>query len=421
MLRIKLFKKKIDLTIAMWSIVFPIMLIGVILPLAAQEAFFPFGVYDKAEITPRNENWRRYYSGVFNVLVDNNLNTILTVPYRRADQSLYVLNRAQERGVRVILGTGNPLNHRWDRVGPSFPFHAVYTHPNVIAIKSGDEPQTADDVRILQRNYGAFRYHYDLPLITAMVGEGMTGRSDDFTHRTWRRLNADILFARFYPLRRTFDLVEWSEQKMLKPFEQWAADMERNSAGRPWWYIMQTFGRDVPADAASYWRLPTESEINALGHIALANGARGIVGFALQRFGLERAALLDSRLVPMRAHDGSTPLNAMRELGALIRTHTPLLLRHRRGAHRVRVDNPVITTVPRLDPVSNKRFVYVINRDGERASSGTVTVEGVRAVAAAQDLYTGRRLAVQMAGTRVSLAVSLAPGAAQLWELQTSE
>ena len=410
---------KLNVTMAMWSWLSIAVLTGIVQPTQAQNAFFPFGIYDKAEISPRNENWRRYYSGVFNILVENNFNTILTVPYRRADESLYVLNRAQERGVRVILGTGNPLNHRWDRVGPASSFHAVYTHPNVIAIKSGDEPQTEADVRTLQRNYGAFRYHYQLPVITAMVGEGMTGRANDFTHQTWRRLNADILFARFYPIRRTFDLVEWSEQKMVKPFEQWAADMERNSAGRPWWYIMQTFGRDVPADAASYWRLPTESEINALGHVALANGARGIVGFALQRFGLERAALLDSRLLPMRAHNGSTPLNAMRELGALIRTHTPFLLRHRRGAHRVQIDNQVITAVPRLDPVTNKRFVYVVNRDGERDVAARVTVDGVQAVAAVQDLYTGRRLAVQPIGARVSWAVSLPPGAAQLWEMQT--
>lgn len=417
MLRTERFMK-LNITTAMWSLLSAAVLICTVQPTEAQEAFFPFGIYDKAEISPRNENWRRYYSGVFNALVENNFNAILTVPYRRADQSLYVLNRAQERGVRVILGTGNPLNHRWDRVGPSSPFHAVYTHPNVIAIKTGDEPQTADDVRILQRNYAAFRYHYTLPVITAMVGEGMTGRANDFTHQTWRRLSSDILFARFYPIRRTFDLVEWSEQKMVKPFEQWAADMERNAAGRPWWYIMQTFGRDVPADAASYWRLPTEREINALGHIALANGARGIVGFALQRFGLERAALLNSFLAPMQAHDGSTPLNAMRELGALIRTHTPLLLRHRRGAHRVQMDNQVITAVPRLDPVNNTRFVYVINRDGEQARTGRVTVDGVGGVAAVRDLYSSRRVAVQQAGARVSWPVSLPPGAAQLWELQ---
>lgn len=389
--------------------------------LRAQDVIFPFGVYDKAEITPRNKNWNRYYTRVFNVLTENNLNTLLTVPYRRADHSLMVLNRAQQRGIRVILGTGNPLNVKWDRVGPTFPFHKVYTHPNIIAIKTGDEPETQDEVRMLKRNYDAFRYFYKLPVITAMVGENMTGRTNDFTHRTWRHLDADILFARFYPIRRTFDLVEWSETKMVKPFEQWAADMERNAAGKPWWYIMQTFGRDVPPTAISYWRLPTESEISAQGHIALANGARGIVGFALQRFGLERAALLDSRLSPMQAHDGSTPLNAVRELGELIKIHTPFLLRHRRGTFQVNADVSDLTVVPRVDPSNNKRFVYVINRDSTQTSTGLVTVNGLRGVSALRELYTGRRIDnLSGVGARASFTVSLPPGAGQLWEVVTS-
>lgn len=411
---------RIKTRLSMCSYLLAILLIGLVPTLHAQDGFFPFGVYDKAEITSRNSNWQRYYTRLFNVLGENNLNTLLTVPYTRAEDSLYVLNRAQERGIHVILGTGNPLNVKWDRVGPTYPFHRVYTHPSVFAIKTGDEPETLADVRILKRNYEAFRHFYKLPVITAMIGEGMTGRNNDFTHQTWRRLNADILFARFYPLRRTYDLVEWSEQKMAKPFEQWAADMERNAAGKPWWYIMQTFGRDVPPIHTSYWRLPTESEISALGHIALANGARGIVGFALQRFGLERAALLNSRLMPMVAYDGSTPLNAVRELGTLIKTHTPLLLRHRRGSFRVEVNMPELTVVPRLDPVGNKRFVYAINKDSTLMKSGVVTVNGANDFSAVQDLYTGRRINTLRVGSRTSFTVSLPPGAGQLLEFVTA-
>ena len=384
---------------------------------SAETTFFPFGVYDKSERTPGTAAWETHYVNLIKLLRSNNINTLLTLPYRDVRHSLYVMDRADADGLRVIMGTGNPLNAQWDMTGPNQPFDRAYRHRSVIAIKSGDEPDTIEEVDTLARYYAAFRAFYSHPVITAMVGDGMDGTDRDFARKAWATLRADVLFVRHYPIRRRFDLVNWSRDKTALPLEDWSAVMERYAEKQPWWFIMQTFGRGVAKSEASYWRLPSADEIEAMAHIALANGARGIIAFCLQNFDIEKAALVDAELRPMAAHDGSFPLDAMRQMGELVQQHAAFLLRHTRGTFSVRSNQNEVVVVPRIDPADGSHLIYAINKNTTRDRETIINFAFTSVVAHAVDVFTGRSVPVTLGAAEGRFETTLAPGQGQLWRL----
>lgn len=384
---------------------------------AADEPFFPFGIYDKSERIPGDKSWEAHYVQLIDLLHTNNINTILTIPYHDVRQSLYVMDRASANGLRVIMGTGNPLNGQWDKTGPTQPFHQAYIHRSVITIKTGDEPNSVAEVDTLARYYDAFRAFYTDPIVTAMVGDGMDGTERDFAQQAWATLRTDILFARHYPIRRQYDLVNWSRDKLALPFEAWSTVMERYADQRSWWFIMQAFGRGIPKTDASYWRLPTVGEIAAMSHIALANGARGIIAFCLQTFDIEKAALVDADLRPMAAYDGSFPLQGMQQMGGLVEKHAAFLLRHKRDSFTVHASNADVVVVPRFDPLDASRYVYAVNKNTTQKRDAIINFTVNPDVANAVDMYTGLSAAVTLGTTEGRFQTTLAPGQGQLWRL----
>jgi len=385
----------------------------------AQGPEFPFGVYDKATIEPGSAEWRDYYAKLFALLRESNINTVLAPPYKSAATTLEVLDQARLDGVHVIMSVGNPQNLNWDYAGPGHPFDRVYRHPSVIAYKYGDEPKDGAALQTLASAYGAVGHFYHLPIITAVAGENCDFSSSDVAVELWNTLHSKVRFARFYPLRRTYDLASLNAAKMRMPFDVWASRMEAFS-DVPWWYIAQTFGKGVEKSAASYWRFPTSAELNAMTHIALANGARGIIGYALQDHSGYQG-LVDEQLNPRRARDGSVPLEQYRRLGALAMANAPLLLRHQRAAFGVVASDEALLAVPRYDPGNGARYLYLVNKDTENALTATVTLQGVANLRGAFDQYTGAaQSGTPIAGAAMQFRVNLAPGEAQFWALQVA-
>lgn len=384
---------------------------------AAGESFFPFGVYDKSERVPGDKAWEGHYRQLIELLHSNNINTLLTIPYHDVRQSLFVMDLANAKGLRVIMGTGNPLNGQWDKTGPTQAFHSAYLHPSVIAIKTGDEPNTSEEIDTLERHYDAFRAFYPHPIVTAMVGDGMTGTDRDFALQAWATLRTNILFVRHYPIRRQNDLINWPRDKLALSFDAWTTVMERYAEQRSWWFILQAFGRGVPKTPESYWRLPSNHEIEAMSHLALAQGARGIIAFCLQTFGIEKAALVDADLRPMAAYDGSYPLHGMKHIGGIVEKHSAFLLRHKRDSFTVQASHADIVTVPRVDPFDQSRYVYAINKNTTQARETVIRFTLDLDVANAVDLYTGLSTAVTQNATGRQFPATLAPGQGQLWRL----
>lgn len=385
-----------------------------------QQAFFPFGIYDKSELTPGTAEWHTYYHKLMTVLVDNNMNTLLTIPYWDATDTLWVMDQAHQRDIRMIMSVGNPLNPAWDYAGPGRPFYKAYKHPAVIAFKYGDEPKDEIDLNALRDPYAALRGHSRLPVLTAMVGESMDFSSTQIASKAWTTLRTEVRFARNYPMRRTFDLEDWSRDKMKLPFDEWARQMEA-TAGTPWWCILQTFGQGIEKSQSSYWRLPTSNELNAMAHIALANGARGFIGYALQDHNQGRLqGLVDDHLEARKARDGSTPLYKYRELGALVQFHAALLSRHRRANFRVKASSSAIIAVPRIDPQTGIEYVYLVNKNTEAAVSGTLRIESERRILRVKNIYADASApSLMIVAPPGDYSWTLGPGEGQLWQLMT--
>ena len=334
---------------------------------------FPLGVYDKTGLAPTDPNWNSHYDQLLDLLAANNLNVLIAQagPNNPADPSslLAVMDRAQARGVSVVMTVGNPGNSNWDKAGPSWPYHPAYTHPSVIAYKYGDEPKTETDLTTLLARYGNIRSFYSLPIITALTGETMVPGSDPYATNLWQTLGTEIRWARNYPFRRTYDLLDWYQDKLTQPMEDWCASMEA-MATTPWWYIVQTFGNGKDKDFSFYWRFPTATELSAIIHLALANGARGLTAYSLQ----ENVALTDAQLQPNTARDGSIPLDKFAEIAALIQAHADLLGRHIRASFAVAVDTGEVMGVPRTDPDTGRSYLYLVNKNAETSVQGTVVI-----------------------------------------------
>ena len=378
---------------------------------------FPFGLYDKSEAAEGTDAWRAYYDRVTAVLAENNVNTLILIPYKEVRSTLHVMDRARAANIRVIMSVGNPLNPAWDYISPRYPFYKAYKHPSVIAYKYGDEPDEDEELRRLDQAYAALRPHTRLPIITAMAGESMDFAPTQFASRAWSALRTEIRFARHYPMRRTYDLENWYREKMQMPFPDWARRMEECSP-TAWWLIAQTFGKGFDKSHASYWRLPTTAELNAMAHIALAYGARGIMGYALQDHAGQFQGLVDDRLEARSARDGSRPLDAWRALGSLVRDHAGFLSRHQRAAFGLQLDGPPIVAVPRVDPETGSEYVYIVNASTEQQRSGELRVLGGRRVLGARNVFAdGPTETVIASRDDGTLPWTLQPGEAQLWEL----
>lgn len=383
----------------------------------AQNAVFPFGVYDKTEMEPGTPAWTEHYRRLMTLLVDNNINTILTLPYKQADQTLAVIDEAQRRGVSVVMGTGNPLNGQWDYARPGYPFFAAYTRRNVIAYKYGDEPDDVSDLKVLSDQYAMLRTYLRKPVVTALVGETMDFATTSFAHQMWAKLDAQPRLARHYPIRRTFDLRDWSRDKMKHPFDEWSALMERSEPSG-WWCVLQTFGKGIESTEASFWRFPTATELSAMMHIAVANGARGIIGYALQDHDKHLQGLVNAELQPTVARDGSVPLAEYRHFGAIVQRHAALLSRHKRDSFEVVPNSPAIVAVPRFDPQDKAKYLYVVNKNTRESTETTIKV-GL-ADASAADIYGGTSPPVEERGaTSTTFKLRLQAGEGQLWRLRS--
>lgn len=270
------------------------------------------GLFDKCALTVWTTEWRAHYEKLADNMVEHGFNTLVMQSYQLPEHALEVISILHAHDLSAILTVGNPQNTNWDYAGPGKPFHPVYTHPAVVALRYGDEPGTETALTALAAGYAALRYHYpNLPVITPMVGENINGTEEDFAHEAWTALNASPLFARCYPVRK-----DKSMDQSFKPMRDFAAAMSVHSTARnvPWWAIVQAFGEGLEHDTANYWRFPTVAELRAQIYSCLANGASGIFVFGSVPFGSNTHCIYDADLNPTNGKDGAPLLDAIREL-----------------------------------------------------------------------------------------------------------
>lgn len=384
-----------------------------------QVVSFPFGVYEKSELDPATRAWRENIARIVDKVSAQGFNTLVTQAYREPGQTLFLLDRAQQAGLQVIQTIGNPHNVNWDQAGPGRRFDAVYRHPAILAYKFGDEPASNADIVRLKEGYRAIEAHYAAPVVTAMVGEAIGRDSGSIPVLAWKRLQPRILVARYYPYRRTFGLGDTGGGKAKLPFVDWCAQMEALAGAAPWWYVSQGLGNGRDFSAAAYWRLPTEGETSAMVHVALAHGARGILAFALQPAAAEgnQLRLLDDRLRPVAARDGSRPLDAYGTLARLVSTNAGLLSRHRRAGASWTSSTPAVIAVARIDPADRSPYLYVVNLDGDSQRRAVLKSRDAGRAGLACSVYGGPCLRLRRDAANQALEVELAPGEGRLYRL----
>ncbi|PCJ88879.1 MAG: hypothetical protein COA54_01220 [Thiotrichaceae bacterium] len=403
---------------------------------------FPFGVFDKSDpydkfdkkpyLVGSNE-WLTYRKEFVKILLKYNINTVINTPYKNDKHARTVLDHLHKNQINVIFQPGNPFNRKNDIATPGYAENSIYRHPSIIAYKLWDEPKTQKKLDKLKIWYSLIENHYDKPIITAMIGELMgesktgkqlkiKGGDNDISLTAWQRLDSEILFARHYPLRRTYDLINWYDDKMKMPFHEWCAYMETAYKDKPWWYIPPLFGKGKEKSHKSYWRFPTSNEINVLIHTALANGARGIIGWGIPTYDYSRKKtrkmFIDESLQLETARDGSIPMEQYGRIGELTKTHASLLLRHKRSNIQLIESNDNVLKVPRVDPETSDLYVYTVNLNTVESKQTSFIISKNKNITTAVDIYSNKKLNVAITedGTKVSYLLS--PGEALFVQLK---
>lgn len=365
------------------------------------EPFFPVGAYNKLFLTHNREISRIYLHAICHSLRKHNLNTLVGPAL---DDLKAELDIAHTYGLRLIV-----------RVDEEIP-KIVFKHPAVLAYMFGDEPKPEELDRYKAR-YDAFREeHPEHPLVTCMVGE-VTGSAEPRDPvNLWKALGSPIRMLRFYPFRKaSFDLINWATEKMkLQPKEAFRLIEESDKA--PWWYVIQTFGgRPTSERPDPYWRNPSPEELTALAHLGLANGSRAFIGWPLQTHGPEPSGGI-ALITQETLADEDGKYAAYAKVAATIAKFKELLLRHERGRFEAQTNQPEVLAVPRVDPVTRRNYLYLVNMDAKsrRAVRVTLSLAGLKKV---RDLYSGKRVTLRSEGASRVCTGELGPGEGQLWEL----
>jgi len=428
---IQLLKYQITFIFSLLFIFFPLTVAA-----STDNNFFPFGVFDKSDPHDKFDNkdfitgskeWLDYRENFVDILVKHNINTVINTPYKNDNHARMALDHLHKKNIKVIFQPGNPFNRKSDISIPGYAVNSVYRHPSIIAYKLWDEPKSQKKLSKLKNWYSMIEKHYDKPIITAMIGELMgesktgkrlksKGGDNDISISAWEKLDSKILFARHYPIRRTYDILNWYQDKMKMPYYEWCAYMETVSQDRQWWYIPPLFGKGKEKSKKSYWRFPTSNEINALIHTALANGARGIIGWGVPTYDYTkkktRKMFINQNLELEVARDGSIPMEQYGKIGKLINTHSSLLLRHKRGKFELSETNNDVLKTPRIDPDTGNLYVYTVNLDTEEDNSATFTIPLSSKITQAIDIYSNKILDVKNIADGIKVSYQLSPGEA---------
>jgi hypothetical protein len=379
---------------------------------------FPLGVYDKYAGYDGNrftdENWPAYYERVFTLLQDHNLNTIVSPYLCDVDDLLAFVELADLYDINVVLRV-NPQGGCIYRPDEDHPAHAVYSHPAVVAFMYGDEPET-EDIPTYQRNYEYMAQYYpDTPVVSAIVGESVTPEGG-MPVAIWEAIEPQVRMIRFYPYRfNRYNLVDWWDDPEgfgTSPTEAFRI-VEQANGGTPWWYVAQTFGQPAQGAGINY---PTAPEVSALLHTALANGARGLLGFSLQP---EQSSTFWRAMVTQDLEPESDILEQYGELAQQFQQAGALLLRHERASFDVDTDCPACLAVGRSDPETGTEYIYLVNQDGAASQTARLSTAHTDVVAL-RDVYTGREYTVQTSLTEQPVEITLEPGEGQFLEMISS-
>ena len=261
-------------------------------------------------------------------------------------------------------------------------------HPAVIATLLSDEPKPAEIERV-RSDYERLGETTDKPITTCMVGEGigLGGPSDPVV--LWRQLAPALRCFRWYGIKKShYGLLHGVRYKGWLPLPS-VLRIAEASSDTPYWFVPPALGK---THHEAYYHKPTPAQTRGLMHLALANGADGILFWALQSHGSWACFVEQDSLQPT---DGC--YEAAGKVAAHVADHAELIRSLEHTGLDIRCPSPAVDAVPRKGGKDGKLYVYAVNRDTRQAVSTRLllwaeiwTLGSVRDVFADESLTVAR-------------------------------
>jgi len=369
------------------------------------EPFFPVGVYDKYIINRDPVVSNTYLHAICWTLRKAGLNCI-TSGNTLLPPTTAQLDIAQSWGIKVLV--------RADLCDDP----KVLTHPAVPVLMYGDEPKV-ENIKQYKEQYDKIQALYpDKAIITAMVGDSYGARGGHDPAVVWNMLQPKIRFVRAYLIRRNhYDLMHRRVVAGTLPANA-VFQLVDQYGDTPWWFCSQTFGQiATETRPEAYWGNPTATELSGLTHLALAHGAKGLVGWAFQTHwqtgGKDVPCLVkQDTLAP---EDGKW--QAWIDVTKFATRFKPILADAKRGGCEPVAEAPDLELVPRQTS-DGRRFVYIVNMNSRKEIESDMWFFNNR-VLGMRDLVDDKEIPMTAGGTwgKPMAHVKLKPGEGRLYQV----
>lgn len=316
--------------------------------------------HDKYDL-PQNE-WEAYANLMVDSVADAGFTCINPPVHKPADvkgdrqymdKKLYLMDRAHEAGLAVILEPGGTAQAKWGHLDHTkYPYHELHDHPSVIAVRKGDEPDQGEweDERFHFDNI--INYTPDRELITVMIGESIGGPSNrDYCnnvlldndrlpeYESWWAEYPDnhVPTVRNYPFRfrnkiihceNGDDIHEQGEYHINSPYvpNKLAVSLREmvrimDSRYSRWNLVAPAFGKCHALEGEDcYWSFPTYDQVLQYGAVAAYSNVDMLMFWGCTPNNDGNVFFWDSDFNKVtNERDGSVPVDAIKVIKELYR------------------------------------------------------------------------------------------------------
>lgn len=369
-----------------------------------KEPFFPVGVYDKYIINRDRVISNTYLHAICRTLRSAGLNC-MTSGNTLLPPTVEQLDIAASWGIRAMIRTDMCTDPK------------ALNHPNVLALMYGDEPKL-ENLEQYKKQYDLMKATYpEKNVLTCMVGDSIGARGGHDPSLVWNALQPTVRFVRYYPIRKGhYDLMHRRVVSGGLPASA-VFQIIDSYADTPWWFASQTFGMiatDIRPE--THWGNPTAAELSGLTHMALAHGAKGLLGWAFQthwqQAGLDVPCLVKQDTLAPEDDKWQAWINVT----AFATRFKSILLDAKRGNFEPVAERAELEVIPRQTS-DGRRLIYVVNMDTRNVIESDMWIFAAH-VLAIRDLVDDRDLSLTPGKWgRPTARVKLNPGEGRLYEV----
>jgi len=187
----------------------------------------------------------------------------------------------------------------------------------------------------------------------------------------------------------------------------------------PWWFVSQTFGV-VPTETRpeTYWGNPTPAELTGLTHMALAHGAKGVLGWALQTHWQQAGNDVPCLLKQDTLAPADGKWQAWLDMAKFVTRFKPILRDAKLGGCEPAAERADLEVVPRQTS-DGRKIIYIVNLNTRESVESDIWLFAGQMLAL-HDLVDDRNVPLTTGEwDRATAHVKLEPGEGRLYEVTT--